>query len=52
VTGFQGQPTEITDRDVLATNGRVHDEIVHEFSEIFAGRGIQPLPDPREYGKT
>lgn len=49
VSGFEGQPLEITDRNVLASNGLIHDAIVHEFSEIFAGRGLEPLPDPREY---
>jgi myo-inositol-1(or 4)-monophosphatase len=51
VTGFQGQPPQITDRDVMATNGLIHDEMLHEFAEIFAGRGLEPLPDPREYRK-
>jgi myo-inositol-1(or 4)-monophosphatase len=51
VTGFQGQPLQITDRDVMATNGLIHDEMLHEFAEIFAGRGLEPLPDPREYRK-
>jgi myo-inositol-1(or 4)-monophosphatase len=49
VTGFQGQPLEITDRDVMASNGLIHAELVNEFREIFAGRGLEPLPDPREY---
>ncbi len=51
VTGLNGQPLEITDRDVVATNGLIHAELLHEFEEIFAGRGLEPLPDPREYGK-
>lgn len=51
VTGLNGQPLEITDRDVVATNGLIHTELLHEFEEIFAGRGLEPLPDPREYRK-
>ena len=51
VTGVNGQPLEITDRDVVATNGLIHAELLHEFEEIFAGRGLEPLPDPREYRK-
>jgi len=27
----------------------VHDALLHEFQEIFAGRGLDPLPDPRVY---
>jgi myo-inositol-1(or 4)-monophosphatase len=49
VTGVDGQALEITDRDVVATNGLIHSELLHEFKEIFAGRGLEPLPDPREY---
>lgn len=52
VTGFQGQPLEITDRDVMASNGLIHADLVNEFAEIFAGRGLDPLPDPREYKKS
>jgi len=51
VTGLNGQPLEITDRDVVATNGLIHAELLHEFEEIFAGRGLEPLPDPRAYRK-
>jgi myo-inositol-1(or 4)-monophosphatase len=51
VTGFQGQPLAITDRDVMATNGLIHAELLHEFDQVFAGRGLEPLPDPREYKK-
>jgi len=51
VSGFHGQPLEVTDRDVLATNGLIHEATLHEFAEIFSGRGLEPLPDPREYKK-
>jgi myo-inositol-1(or 4)-monophosphatase len=51
VTGVDGHALAITDRDVVATNGFIHSEILHEFQEIFAGRGLEPLPDPREYRK-
>lgn len=51
VTGFHGQSMGITDRDVMATNGLIHSDLLHEFAEIFSGRGLEPLPDPREYQK-
>lgn len=51
VSGFRGEKLAITDRDVVASNGLIHPELVHEFEEIFAGRGLEPLPDPREYRK-
>ena len=51
VSGFRGEELKITDRDVLASNSTIHADLLHEFEEIFAGRGVQPLPDPREYKK-
>ena len=50
-SGFHGQPLGVTDRDVMASNGLIHAEMVHEFDQIFSGRGLEPLPDPREYKK-
>ena len=38
--------------EVLATNGLIHDEVIMNFSDIFAGRGLEPLPSPVEYAKT
>jgi myo-inositol-1(or 4)-monophosphatase len=50
-SGFRGEELAITDRDVLASNGIIHADLLREFGEIFAGRGLDPLPDPREYKK-
>ncbi len=49
VSHFDGAPFQIDSRETLASNGLVHDELVREFQEIFAGRGLDPLPDPRAY---
>jgi myo-inositol-1(or 4)-monophosphatase len=49
VTRFDGTPFEINSRETVASNGLVHDAILSEFKEIFAGRNLQPLPDPREH---
>ena len=49
VTDFSGGPFQIDSRETLASNGVIHDELMHEFQQIFAGRGLDPLPDPREY---
>jgi hypothetical protein len=35
----------------LASNGLLHEELMENFREIFAGRGLDPLPDPREWKK-
>jgi myo-inositol-1(or 4)-monophosphatase len=49
LTRFDGSPFELNSRETLASNGLLHDALVHEFKEIFAGRGLEPLPDPRVY---
>jgi len=49
VSRFDGSPFELNSRETLASNGLLHDALVHEFEEIFAGRGLEPLPDPRVY---
>lgn len=52
VTRFDGAPFRLDSREVLATNGFIHDEVVENFKEIFAGRGLEPLPSPVEYAKA
>lgn len=51
VTNFSGGPFELNSRETLASNGLIHNVLMHEFREIFSGRGLEPLPDPREYAK-
>jgi myo-inositol-1(or 4)-monophosphatase len=46
---FDGSPFEVDSRETLASNGLVHEALLREFKEIFAGRGLEPLPDAREY---
>ena len=46
---FDGSTFQLDSRETLASNGLLHDALVHEFQEIFAGRGLDPLPDPRAY---
>ncbi len=48
VTNFSGGPFEISSRQVLASNGLVHAELMAEFKEIFEGR-VEGLPVPQEY---
>jgi myo-inositol-1(or 4)-monophosphatase len=52
VTRFDGAPFQLESREVLATNGLIHDEVIENFLEIFTGRGLEPLPSPVEYAKT
>jgi myo-inositol-1(or 4)-monophosphatase len=49
VSRFDGSPFELNSRETIASNGLVHQALLHEFKEVFAGRGLEPLPDPREY---
>jgi myo-inositol-1(or 4)-monophosphatase len=52
VTDFSGGPFQIDSRETLASNGRIHQELLREFDAIFQGRGLNPLPSPVEYAKT
>jgi myo-inositol-1(or 4)-monophosphatase len=52
VTGFFGQAFRLADRDVVATNGLIHADLLREFKELFEGRDLEPLPDPREYARS
>lgn len=49
---FDGSPFQLNSSETLVSNGLVHDALLHEFQEIFAGRGLDPLPDPRVYERT
>jgi myo-inositol-1(or 4)-monophosphatase len=52
VTRFDSTAFRLDSREVLATNGLIHEEVVSNFREIFAGRGLEPLPSAVEYAKT
>jgi len=52
VTNFAGGEFQRDSRETLASNGLVHDALIREFQEIFAGRGLQELPSPAEYAKS
>ncbi|HEV2698608.1 MAG TPA: inositol monophosphatase family protein [Terriglobales bacterium] len=49
VTDFHGGTFQLNSRETLASNAIIHDALLHEFEQIFAGRGLEPLPDAREY---
>ena len=46
---FDGTPFRLDSQEVLATNGLVTDEILGFFVDMFAGRGIEPVPTPAEF---
>jgi myo-inositol-1(or 4)-monophosphatase len=49
VTRFDGSPFELNSRETVASNALIHEALLQEFKEIFAGRGLEALPDPRVY---
>jgi myo-inositol-1(or 4)-monophosphatase len=49
VTRFDGSPFEINSHETVASNGLIHDKLLREFEDVFAGRGLEPLPDPQVY---
>jgi len=49
VTHFDGGKFTLDSREVLATNGLILPEMTHVFTELFAGRGLEPIPTPAEF---
>jgi myo-inositol-1(or 4)-monophosphatase len=49
VTDFAGGPFRLDSREVLASNGLIHDEMVALFKDMFAGLELSPVPTPQEY---
>jgi myo-inositol-1(or 4)-monophosphatase len=52
VTDFSGGPFQIASREVMASNGLVHDALLSEFDAILKGRGLEELPSPVEYARS
>ncbi len=52
VTRFDGTPFRLDSREVLASNALIHQELLQNFTEMFAGRGLEELPSVAEYVKT
>jgi myo-inositol-1(or 4)-monophosphatase len=49
VTRFDGAPFRLDSKEVLASNGRVHAELIGLFADLFAGRDLEALPSPAEF---
>ncbi len=52
VTRFDGSPWRIDSSETLASNALLHAELMKNFAEIFAGRGLEQIPSPVEYAKS
>jgi len=48
-TDFSGNKFRLDSREILASNGLIHAELLGFFSDMFAGRGLSPIPTPQEY---
>lgn len=50
-TDFSGGSYRLDSREVLASNGQIHEELLGFFSDMFAGRELTPIPTPREFAE-
>jgi myo-inositol-1(or 4)-monophosphatase len=48
ITRMDGSKFRLDSREVLATNGLIAPEMMHLFADMFAGRGLDPIPTPAE----
>ena len=49
VTGFDGAYRRLESKEVLASNQLIHHEMLGFFADLFAGRGLSPLPSAADY---
>jgi myo-inositol-1(or 4)-monophosphatase len=49
ITYFDGSPFQLASREILASNGRIHGELMQIFEDLFAGRNINPVVTPQEF---
>ncbi len=49
VTDFAGNHFLLDSREILASNGLIHAELMDFFADMFAGRNLAPIPTPQEF---
>jgi len=52
VTDFSGGHFGLDSREILASNGLIHEELIGLFSDMFAGRNLAPIPTPAEFARA
>ncbi|MGA8042924.1 MAG: inositol monophosphatase family protein [Terracidiphilus sp.] len=52
VTDFTGNHYRLESREILASNGLIHAELLGFFDDMFAGRNLSPIPTPAEWAAT
>ena len=51
ISSFNDGPCKLDSREVLATNGLIHNELIGFFNDMFAGRDLTPIPTPRQFAE-
>ena len=51
VTDYAGNKYRLASDEILASNGAIHKELIGFFADMFAGRGLAPIPTPREFAE-
>jgi myo-inositol-1(or 4)-monophosphatase len=49
ITHFDDSKFTLDSREILATNGLIHNEMEHLFADMFAGRNLEPIPTPAQF---
>ena len=49
VSDFSGGPYRLASDEILASNGKIHPELVALFVDMFAGRNLAPIPSAAEW---
>ena len=49
VSDFSGNHFRTQQREILASNGLIHEELLGFFADMFAGRKLSPIPTPAEW---
>lgn len=49
VSYVDGSPFHLVSAEVLASNGKIHGEMIAIFQDMFAGRNLEPIPTPTEF---
>lgn len=51
VTDYAGSKYRLASDEILASNGAIHEELKGFFADMFAGRGLAPIPTPKEFAE-
>jgi myo-inositol-1(or 4)-monophosphatase len=49
VTSFDGSYRKLDSREIFASNGLIHNEMLTLFADLFAGRNLEPIPSAAEF---